>query len=957
MIPRIPVATYRIQFTPQFTFRQARSIIGYLADLGISHIYASPVFASCPGSMHGYDVCDPNEINPELGGWDELVALIDTVHAHGMGWIQDIVPNHMAFDHRNPMLHDVLQHGPNSKFFRFFDIDWDHPYEYLHGKVLAPFLGKPYGQCLQDGDLHLVYSGPGFSLTYYDKHFPVRFESYWLIFGEGLEAFLAQAGDEREAALNFAGLLYTIKNLPADADAQERFAQTWIVETTLHRLYIEFPYVNEYVQSCLDKYDVEKHGADAVTRLDELHYEQYYRLSFWKVAAEELNYRRFFTISDLIAIKVEDPEVFANTHKLIIDLVNKGMFDGLRIDHIDGLFNPAEYILRLRQQAPNAYIVIEKILEQDEVIPDDWLIQGTTGYDSLTHINRLFCNNDNRRILIRMYNRFAQHKIDFDKLVVDKKRMIIGRHMAGDIDNIAHLVRRISGSDIQGRDVTMYGLKRALVEFITHFPVYRTYTDGTGFRSVDKRYIREALGHARRELPQLVSELAFLERFYLLKLGEDVDEEIRIAWTVFIMRCQQYTGPLMAKGIEDTAFYIYNPLVSLNEVGGWPASFGLSVADFHRLIARRKKKWPHAMNTTATHDTKRGEDTRARINALSCIPEEWYSHVRSWAQLNRRFKKRIGSTYVPASNEEYLYYQTLVGVLPFDGTIDDAFVTRIKQYMLKAMREAKVYTAWIEPDTNYENALIDFIEKSLDANANQAFINSLLEFHRKIVPAGIRNSLAQVVLKCTIPGVPDFYRGTELWDFSLVDPDNRRSVDYEECKRCLGDAAKIATFDEIESLLRTQNDPRIKFFIVHKCLRMLNEHRTLFHRGDYQPLSVQGVSARKYVAFARIYAQECALVVIERFPETSDTQSKNESRSAPQAWIDLSDVYSGEYRNVLLNETIRFEDKMPLCELMGLFPFGIFIKTMAAPDHKSAHEKRIESPDSGLPETVKGGNS
>jgi (1->4)-alpha-D-glucan 1-alpha-D-glucosylmutase len=860
----IPSATYRIQFNAGFTFRQALAILPYLEELGISDLYSSPIFLAHKGSTHGYDVINPLEINPDLGTMEEFTALTDALRARGMGWLQDVVPNHMAYDQQNPYLVDVLENGPSSPFYNFFDIDWEHPYEVLRGRVLAPFLGDFFGKALENGEIRLTYDEQGFSVNYYDMRFPLRIESYHSILTFGLASLRQSLGEEHPDYIQLLGVLYVLKTLRTDPGDQDRYNQVKFIKNTLWALHRKSGTIRQTMEQILDFFNGEQGNLESFTPLDRLLGDQNFRLSFWKVASEEINYRRFFSINNLISLRAEREEVFQHTHELILRLLDEGIFTGLRVDHIDGLCDPEQYLHRLRSRAGDRYIVVEKILELDEPLPATWPVQGTTGYEFLNRVCGLFCQKVNERSFTRIYQGFTGLEDEYEHLVYEKKKLIIERHMTGDITNLSHLMKNIASRHRYGSDITLYSLRRSLMEIMAFFPVYRTYIHPEGIRDIDRKYIHQAIQRAADLNPGLANELAFLEKILLLQVDEFLPEEERELWLQFVMRFQQFTGPLMAKGFEDTLLYVYNRLLSVNEVGSAPERFGTTAGEFHTYCRRRQQQWPHALSASATHDTKRGEDARARINVLSEIPQEWGRQLKSWHRLNRGHKKTVRRKKAPVKNDEYLLYQTLLGTYPNKGENGDAYLGRIREYVIKAVREAKTYTAWIKPDAPYEESSLHFAEKILDESDSNPFTEEFRPFQRRVAFFGMLNSLAQTLVKITAPGVPDFYQGTELWDFSLVDPDNRRPVDFEHRRRILNE---ISGEDPQlpEKLLATMDDGRIKMFLIHKALGHRRGHLSIYQEGEYLPVETTGLFREHILAYARHAQGAWAITVVPRF--------------------------------------------------------------------------------------------
>ncbi|HEX9006250.1 MAG TPA: malto-oligosyltrehalose synthase [Bacteroidota bacterium] len=862
---RFPAATYRLQMHSGFTFLQAKAAVHYLSLLGISDLYLSPIFRSRGGSTHGYDVLDPTQVNPELGGREGLNALAAEARSHNLGILLDIVPNHMAFDSENAMLMDVFEKGQESRFFRFFDMDWNHPYENMRGRILAPILGTRSGEALERREIKLAYGPGGFTFNYFQQHFSLRLQSYATVLTLHLGALRRKLGVDHPDFIKFLGVLYTLKNLPAGAETNgELYEQSMFVKRMLWELYQSNAEIRNFVDGNVGIFNALDGKSDGLVLLNNLLGEQLFRLAYWKVATEELNYRRFFTINDLISLRQEDEEVQRQTHTLVMELVTAGVVTGLRIDHIDGLYDPLLYLQRLRQSAGDLYVVVEKILAADEDLPSDWPVQGTTGYDFLNAVNGLLCNKPAAAAMTDLYQKFIGQRVRFQEMVSERKRMIIGKHMAGDIDNLAHLIKRITSKDRHGSDFTLYGLRRALVETMTFFPVYRSYVRPESYTRTDCDYLKHAVERARGHNPDLLDELEFIEDFLLLRFRDYISEEEKKDWVHFVMRFQQFTGPLMAKGFEDTMLYVYNRLTSLNEVGSEPDRFGFTPEEFHAFNRHRAAAWPHALNATATHDTKRGEDVRARLNVLSENPREWQRALLRWARMNKDRKARGG---MPDRNDEYLLYQTLVGTFPFDASGYEEYVRRICDYMIKAVREAKTHTTWLKPDKDYETALLEFMGAVLrDGDANP-FLADLKVFSRRIAHFGIFNSLSQVLLKMTSPGVADFYQGSELWDLSLVDPDNRRPVDYALRERYLEDIRRDEQRDPaqlLRSLLSTRDDGRIKLYTVYRVLRARNDRKELFTEGTYEPLPAGGSHAANVTAFVRHYGRQWAVPVAPR---------------------------------------------------------------------------------------------
>ncbi|MFB0505682.1 MAG: malto-oligosyltrehalose synthase [Thermodesulfobacteriota bacterium] len=929
---RIPAASYRVQFNPSFGFREAKKIVPYLAELGISDLYASPIFKARTGSLHGYDVVDPNQLNPQLGNKSHFGQLMMALRTHGMGWLQDIVPNHMAFDYQNQMLVDVLENGQSSQYFHFFDIEWDHPYESIKRRVLAPFLGRFYGESLEEGEIKLRYVKNGFILGYYNRILPLRLESYVHLLTYRLHMLKKKLGADHPDYIKLLGILYILKTLPSREEMNDRYDQIRFIKTTLWELYQKNEDIRKFIRENIKIFNGKRGNPESFNLLNDLLSEQLFRLSFWKVATEEINYRRFFNINEFLSLRIEDEDVFNHTHSLAFKLIEEGKITGLRIDHIDGLYDPTNYLKRIRQKAGELYVLVEKILDLEEELPSLWPVQGTTGYEFLNYVNGLFCKREHEKELSRIYTNFTALNTPYEELVCEKKRLILGKHMAGDVDNLAHFMKAISSRDRHGSDITIYGLKRALVEVMTQFPVYRTYIGNEISRQTDRSYIKEAIERAKGSSPGLLNELQFIERFLLLDFGHYLSEEEKNQWTQFVMRFQQFTGPLMAKGFEDTTLYVYNRLLSLNEVGGNPNKFGISTGEFHHFLEERANPWPHSFNATSTHDTKRGEDTRARINVLSEIPREWEKTIKTWSKANRERKRKVRGRTVPDRNDEYFLYQTLLGAFPFRE--DDSyqiFQERMKEYIIKAVREAKVHTAWLKPDTDYENAFISFLEEILSLKEENTFLKEFLPFHRKVCHYGIFNSLSQTLVKITAPGVPDFYQGTELWDLTLVDPDNRRPVDFERRRALLREIRKKENsnvLNLIEELLRAREDGRIKLFLIYRALKTRNEHIEVFRDGAYIPLEVAGKFKDHIFAFARKNGRKWTVTVAPRFLTT--VVREDEYPCGEKIWHDTHIPCSGrvshEWKNVITRQQVNSVGKLMIGEVLRHFPVALLMR-------------------------------
>jgi (1->4)-alpha-D-glucan 1-alpha-D-glucosylmutase len=915
---RIPTATYRIQFNPEFNFAHAREIVTYLADLGISDFYASPIFKAGKGSTHGYDVVDPTILNPELGGETEFEQLIAQIHQHQMGWLQDIVPNHMAYNGQNLWLMDVLENGEDSEFFDFFDVNWNQPYEEMQGRVLAPLLGDFYGNALTRGEIKLDYNERGLIINYFDLELPVRIESYLTFIKHNLGVLAREIGRQHPDFIKLLGILYILKNIPEETKGKERLDQINFVKSLIWEVYTQNSSVEEFFQKNLKEFNGEVNRPESFDLLDRILSEQFYRLSFWKVGAEEINYRRFFTVNQLISVKVEELKVFNKTHELIERLVAENKFTGVRIDHIDGLYDPAEYLTRLREKLGDTYITVEKILELTEDLPSDWQIQGTSGYEFLNYVNSIFCQPENEREFSNIYTRFTGLKPNYNNWVYEKKSLILEKNLAGDLENLAQILKRISSHTREGSDFTTYGLKKALFEVLVLFPVYRTYIDENGISETDRKYVRESIKAAKKKVPLLLNELNFIQKILLLEYEDFRSKTQREEWLHFVMRSQQLTGPLMAKGVEDTLLYVYNRLLSLNEVGGNPSHFGIDLDLFHQFNQNKVKNWQNGMNATATHDTKRGEDIRARLNVLSEIPQEWERQVNQWREINQSHKENE----IPDTNDEYFLYQTLLGAFPLEESELADFPDRIKDYILKAVREAKFHTAWLHPDEEYEQGFLNFIDRVLEAKSD--FWQQFRPFHQKVAEYGIYNSLSQVLIKNTAPGVPDLYQGAELWELSLVDPDNRRPVDYQKRGEFLQDIkAKIEgdILQLTQELIETKENGKIKLFLTHQLLKARKEHSEIFQKGDYQPIETTGKYHNHLIAFTRNYEDKTLVAIAPRFLTTIVKPGQPLNK---EVWEDTSlKLAPKNWHNLIDNQTIAGE--LTVGKILQHFPVALLI--------------------------------
>ncbi|HEX8948220.1 MAG TPA: malto-oligosyltrehalose synthase, partial [Dissulfurispiraceae bacterium] len=862
---RIPVSTYRLQLNYRFGFSDILGIIPYLDDLGISDIYASPYFKAKQGSLHGYDIVDPNALNPEVGTGEEYDEMTRELARHGMGQILDIVPNHMCITSSdNRWWLDVLENGPSSVYANFFDIDWHPVKPELTDKVLLPFLGDQYGKVLERQELGLTFEEGGFYVSYYENKFPLTTKTFADILRYRLDLLEKRLPGTDPGLMELLSIITALNNLPhyyvRDREKiGERYREKEVIKRRLWELYNGAPEIRSLIEENVRLYNGQKGNPGSFDLLDRLLDRQPFRLSHWRVATDEINYRRFFDINQIAAVKMEGPGVFMDYHKLVFRLIGEGKITGLRVDHPDGLYNPAEYFRWLQREcflmmnlgrpvdagaerpAPEAevlghydeavssdpgfkpfYVVGEKILTKGERMPENWPIFSTTGYVFMNSVNGIFVETGNAEAFDYIYTKFIGSKAPFPDVVYEKKKLIMQVAMSSEVNTLGHQLNSLSERDRHTRDFTLNSLIGAIVEVIAFFPVYRTYINASGVSDTDRKYIEHAVAKAKRKNPAISRYIYdYLRDVLLLKFPEGLPESEKEEWLGFVMKFQQVTGPVMAKGLEDTAFYVYNRLVSLNEVGGSPDRFGTPLETFHGQNIERSKFWPHALIATSTHDSKRSEDVRARINVLSEIPGEWKSRLIRWSRFNKKKKPSVEGRLVPDPNEEYLYYQTLIGTWPIRADDEKEygdFRERIREYMLKAIREGKVNSSWVNSDMTYEAGVMAFIEETLRRSHENSFLRDFEEFHAKIAHCGMFNSLSHTLLKIASPGIPDFYQGTELWNFSLVDPDNRRPVDYDARSRMLGELqgreAEYPLKTIGKALLENKEDGMIKLFLI-----------------------------------------------------------------------------------------------------------------------------------------------
>ncbi len=983
-----PESTYRLQFHAGFTFQDARRLVPYLRDLGVTDCYASPYLKARPGSQHGYDITNHNVLNPEIGTEEDYEAFAAALREAGLGQVLDTVPNHMGIvGNENVWWNDVLENGPASPYATFFDIAWyGSPRPELQERILLPTLGDPYGKVLEAGQIQLDYGAGVFAIHYFEHRFPIAPDSYDLILGHRLEELKEALGPTAEALLEYQSILTAVSHLPRRSETDparvaEHLREKEVIKRRLATLTESAPAVRAFIEQNVAVFNGKPGDRHSFDLLDQLLDRQAYRLSYWRVASDEINYRRFFDVNELAALSMERPEVFRATHDLILRLLREGKVTGLRIDHPDGLYDPKQYLRRLQahyvlacardifESQPHfqglkwdelegplleqvaqvaadpddpmwrpLYVVVEKILGANEPFPQDWPTYGTSGYYFLNEANGLFVAAENAEAFTRLYQEWTGDATPLAEIVYQKKFLILQVALSSELHMLAYQLDRLAQKDRRSRDFTLHSLRHALREVIACFPVYRSYITAEGIHETDRKYVHQAINRARGKNPALSASIfEFVRDMLLLKSPDSFTDEDRAEQLRFVGKFQQVTAPVMAKGLEDTTFYVYNRLLSLNEVGGDPGRFGIPVAAMHRYNQERQAHWPHAMSATSTHDTKRSEDVRARLNVLSEVPGEWEEHLERWGSLNRPHKVMVDEeTPVPDANEEYLLYQTLVGAWPLElYTAEEyaAFVKRIQAYMVKALHEAKVHTSWINPNPEYDNAIQEFVARILDEGRAGPFLHDFGAFQKRVSHYGLLNSLAQTLLKIAAPGVPDFYQGTELWDFSLVDPDNRRPVDYGHRRRLLAELrealgkAGAQRADLARELIEKKEDGRVKLYVISQALGCLRDNPGLFSAGEYVPLEAIGGAGHVF-AFLRRRGGRTALVVLPRLltelvPQTGDLPLGR------QVWWDgllpIPDLEPGRrFRNLFTGEILTPKDgRLPLAEVFATFPVAL----------------------------------
>lgn len=935
--PRL-LSTYRLQFNKEFTFQDAAKIVDYLADLGITHVYASPILTARRGSGHGYDVTDPTRLNPELGTEADFLAFREKLRERGMGLLLDIVPNHMSASSENAWWMDVLENGPESAYASYFDIDWRPPSRILEGKVLLPVLGRPFGEALEHQELKLVVVEGKFYVQYFDSLFPLAPATYQQILRRRLNELRDELGEDSPSYQEYSGIAAAAAALTDDTMAvrdagAERRLRFESLRQRLRQLMAQDPKISDFISQNLNGLQGQPKEPSSFSSLETLLAQQHYLLAYWQNVNEEINYRRFFTINDLVGQRMQDPLVFEATHALIFRMIEQNSLDGLRIDHIDGLRDPLGYLRQLNERVCVAInhaapcegsaasesggqrlpIFVEKILARHERLPNIWPVTGSTGYDFANAIGAFFVDPKGARQIENVYSRFIGKEIAYDDLLYQKKKLVMSILLGVEIRAAGQQFQMLARGDRYAREIPRLELNQVLIEVTAQLSVYRTYISILDVADEDKRRIEHAIERARIKAPQLSSQaFDFFADVLLLRNRPHLLPGQREARLAFVMRWQQFTGPIMAKAFEDTFLYVFNPLISLNEVGGDPRPSTAPAADFPGYIKTRQKDWPHAMNASTTHDTKRGEDVRARVNVLSEIPEDWQRHIDRWSKQNEAHRKTIDGAAVPDRNEEIFLYETLLGAWPFDDN-HASFAGRLKEYAIKATREAMVHTRWTRPNLKHEQALERFISAILKPGATNNFLADFTAFQKRIAFYGMANGLAQTLLKIASPGVPDFYQGSDLWDFRMVDPDNRRQVNFEERQQAL---TKLRALNEAPSpsyveVARNWRDGSIKLYVIWKALQQRAQHPDLYSDGEFLTLHVRGKRAEHISAFARRLQNVWSVIVVPRWLARAGfpLPPQGSGKFWRDTTIQLPKAAPTEWKNAFTNEVVQSQKK------------------------------------------------
>jgi (1->4)-alpha-D-glucan 1-alpha-D-glucosylmutase len=879
---RIPSSTYRLQLHKGFAFDDAASAATYLKALGVSHVYCSPYLQAASGSMHGYDVVDPEKVNEELGGEEGHRRFCQRLAELGLGQVLDIVPNHMAIGRENRYWWDVLENGPSSRYATWFDIDWNSSEAKLQNKVLIPVLGDQYGRALSAGQINLEHNIEKFQVRYGDNLFPVAPRSLSKVVSRAAEI-------AKNDTLNF--IADSFWRLPSPESTDNEFGMArhrdkTVIYGLLKRLCAEAPEVVTAIDSAVNELNSD-HDA-----LDELLNQQQYRLAYWRTADQELGYRRFFDVNTLIGLRVERPHVFEATHCRVLEWLEHGVLDGVRIDHPDGLRDPQQYGERLRSRAPDAWIVGEKILEPGEFLRENWPIEGTTGYDFLNVCNNLLVYGNGLKELTTIYGDFTGEPIEFESVAHEKKLNVQQEALGSDINRLTSLFVELCENNRDRRDYTRAEIRRALREVAASFSIYRTYVVPARDEVVDedRSRIDNAVTSAKAQRPDLDPGLFdFIGSVLALRSRGGLETE-------FLQRFQQFTSPVMAKGVEDTAFYCFNRMIGMNEVGSAPGSNGISIQEFHAYCAKMQATHPLTMTTLSTHDTKRADDVRARLAPVTEIPGRWKNSLRRWSRANAPFR----SERYPDRNTEYFLYQTLIGAWPISKD-------RLMVYMQKATREAKLRTSWTQQNKEFEDALRSFIDRILDS---QWFVAELENFVGHILNAGRINSLAQTLLKYTAPGIPDTYQGSELWDLSLVDPDNRRPVDYDLRSKMLNE---LESGLDVEQIAKRMDSGLPKLWVAHTALCLRRDHPEWFGAdAAYTPVLAEGSKSDHLVGYLR---GDSVAVFVPRWPLKLGGNWASTTVELPQ----------GKWKNHLTREVIE-GGRLRVQKLLERFPVALLTR-------------------------------
>jgi malto-oligosyltrehalose synthase/4-alpha-glucanotransferase len=889
-----PRSTYRLQFHKGFTFGAFEKIIPYLDRLGVQTIYASPIFKSVPGSNHGYDVVDPLQVNIEIGNLKQLKKISRDLKKVGMSWLQDIVPNHMAFHPCNEWLMDVLEKGDQSAYASIFDINWQS--KVYDGKLMVPFLGVPLEQALNNHEVTIAYENKKLGIKYFSSFYPINPASYITIF----------ECDDKKYLAEFVSQLRAIVEIKGGKNYQKRW-QEFITKLG------EQQQIVTVIKDCVKSVNADR---DLIQKILD---QQFYQLCHWKETDNKINYRRFFTVNGLICLNVQDKDVFDRYHKFIGSLVQDGIFQGLRIDHIDGLYDPETYLSRLKESTHGRYIVVEKILQAGEALPQEWKTEGTTGYDFLGLVNNLFTNKNAQELFSGFYEELVNDYSIMPEELLEKKAFILHNYMRGELDNLYQLLLNVVDRRMLS-SIYPDDLKQAIGEFLIHCPVYRNYGNKVPFDTLETSAIQNIFFNLVSN-GNINSEAADVLRKVLLEVPPNASDEYKSKLLHFYRRCMQFTGPLMAKGFEDTLMYTHNNFIGHNDVGDSPASFGVSKDQFHEAMIERQKKWPLTLNTTSTHDTKRGEDVRARLNVLSDFAGEWFDHVNKWRMINEPLRKNN----IPDSNEEYFIYQTLIGAYPMPGCDQGNFADRLKEYLQKALREAKTNSNWTDPNEDYEKVVTDFATDLLRKNSD--FWKDFEPFDKKTADFGIINSLAQVLLKFTCPGIPDVYQGCELWDLNFVDPDNRRAVDYTSRLQLLEQLDKQQDRKQlISDLWKSRHNGQIKLWLTQNLLQQRKQQPDFFSRAEYIPLKITGEYADFAFAFCRKHQEKWLLIVVPLHLAELCRQQKTDDIFSID-WKDTNVILPKRLRregqDAFSDDQIDVSKKLPIQKLFRQIPLAL----------------------------------